>query len=60
MASRKDFIEIAEGCINSIKRGYVKKKDIDYFINTISDACYRTNNNFQYGRFETYVKKGLV
>ena len=54
--SRKDFIEIAEVCASTIRRGHVKKKDIDGFINTISGGCNRCNNNFDWNRFETYVK----
>lgn len=54
--TRKHFIEIAEACIQTINKGHVKKKDIDAFINTISDGCSRCNNNFDYNRFESYVK----
>lgn len=59
MASRKDFIEIAEGCADAIRYGQVKKKHIDGFILTMSKAFSRTNNNFNYARFEDYVKERI-
>ena len=57
--SRKHFIEIAESCIDAIKRGYVKKKDIEDFINSISKGCYRCNSNFNYDRFEQYIMERI-
>ena len=59
MASRKDFIEIAEGCITTIKRGHVKKKDVDDFIQVMSNACNRTNYNFDYNKFRDYIIRGV-
>lgn len=53
--SRKDFIEIAEGCVDAIRSGQVKKKDIAEFIRTMSVACRRCASSFDYDKFEQYI-----
>ena len=57
--SKKDFIEIADGCITAIKRGYVKKRDIEDFITVIGNSCNRCNPNFNKDTFRDYIYKGV-
>lgn len=54
--SRKDFINIADSCVQAIRRKTVKKKDIDKFIDIISCGCHNSNYNFDFNRFEKYIK----
>jgi hypothetical protein len=57
--SRKHFIELAECCVNAIKFGYVKKKDMDNYIGLMCNFCSRQNYNFSYDRFERYIKERI-
>lgn len=57
--SRKDFIHIADACVTAIRRGYVKKKDIEKFVEVIGCGCHNSNYNFNFHKFEEYIKDKL-
>ena len=51
--SRQDFIAIANILVNQINSGYVKKKDIEQFIQT---ACNGLGGTFNENIFKAYIK----
>ena len=57
--TKKDFIEIANGCINAIANGYIKEESINDFIDTITNSCTYTNPKFDTKKFKQYIKDGI-
>ena len=57
--SRKHFIELAEYCVDAIKFGYVKKKDIDNYIELMCSFCRGQNYSFSNDKFERYIKERI-
>ncbi len=55
--TRKDYIQVANGCISAINTGTVKKKDIDKFIEIFCVAVW--NTNFDQEKFTAYIKDRL-
>ena len=57
--SRKDYIYIADAMIIQINMGFVKKKYIGGFIAKMANELNNNNANFDYNRFETYIRNGV-
>ena len=58
--SRKDFIIVADSCIDAINFGYIKKKDASDYIKNTCKHLSKTNAFFSYDRFVTYVENGIM
>jgi len=55
--TRKDFILIADICVSTIKAGFMH--DPDQYIEHVAGEIARTNPNFDFNKFRSYIFKKL-
>ena len=53
--TRKDYIVVADILVSQIQLGHIKKKDIKKSIVVASNFLTRTNDNFDYDNFRSYI-----